>query len=240
MRSLVYLIIVIAVCGSCEPPVVFNQPYPVGQPNLDEIPSVFQGVYLCESDSTLVRITGQNIIHESYYSFTSKLDELEEKEDCTIKDDQMFIKGMSECVPLKYINDSVVRGEYLMVDTLFKNKSNAFARLYKGHLILSQKLRHKEWMVHFLTPEQSDLYYRAIVDESNLSEIDQVTTMESLKDSRQDSPRYRIKPSNKEFDLLIENRRIFVECEYLIHVNLEITPNCKYPIKSNNDIEFKY
>jgi len=240
MRNSIFLAYILIVFCACEPPVVFDQPYPQNRVDLEQIPKQFHGDYLCESDSSLVRIAEQNIIHESYYEFRSNIKDLEEKEDCTIRDNQIFIKGISECVPLKYINDSIVAGQYVMVDTLFKNRYNAFARIYKGHLFLSQKIKTEEWMVHFLTPVEGDLIYRAIVDRSNISEIKKLTPVENLEKARNDSPRYRIKPTKQEFDKLIENKRIFIECEYLIRINLEIEPNCKYPIRSKQGLEFKY
>ena len=228
------LLLILILFWSCEPPVVFDQAYPIGEADLDNIPNSFQGSFICESDSSIVHISDQLIIHESYYRFRSKLKDLEEREDCSIEDDKIFLKGMSECVPLKYINDSIVEGEYMMTDTLFKNKSHAFARLYRGHLFLSQKIKSNEWIVHFLTPDGNNLFYRAIADKSSIKEIEVITPIEKLEQADSDKPRYRITPTLKEFDLLIDSPSIFIECEYLIHINIEYIPNCKYPIRSNS------
>ncbi|MDA9774200.1 hypothetical protein N9B82_04510 [Saprospiraceae bacterium] len=223
---------------SCEPPVVFDSPYPLGVENLEEIPTDFHGVYMCESDSSLIWISDQTIIHESYHYFQTSLERVRETDQCSIVDEMMILPGNNECIPLTYITDSIVRGEYIVSDTLFKNKKYAVARMYKGHLVINTKIEQNEWMIHYLSPDDGNLYYRSIVDKSNLKQIARITEMEDITEANSKQDRFLIKPSMKEFDALFHNEKIFIECEYLISVEMEIPPNCAYPLKSGTVLQF--
>jgi len=230
------LFIVLFLTVQCDPPVVFDQPYPLNEADLEEIPENFVGVYMCESDSSLIWISDQLIVHESYHFFQTSLARIKENENCSVEDGNMVLPGRNECIPLTYLNDSVVRGEYIVSDTLFKNKDQAVARMYQGHLVISTKLDKKEWMIHYLSPDKENLLYRSIVDRSNLKQVEKVTPMEEITTDEDKNKRYIIRPSMTEFNAIFHNKAIFIECEYLYRVKVDISSNPTLPKFKNSDL----
>jgi len=56
------LLSIILVVAACTPPVIFDKAYPIGEENLEAIPSAYRGVFICESDSALLVISDRDII----------------------------------------------------------------------------------------------------------------------------------------------------------------------------------
>lgn len=207
---------------SCTPPVVFDQPYPPDAADLELIPLAFQGEYICESDSALVIISDKNItIHRTNY-FQVPLSQIEQRNDCSIADDKMYVTGRHECIALDMVNDSTVRGIFEEHDTMFVMQPGSIARLYKGHLMINQEYRNNEWAVNVLSPQpQSDLILKAITQRSNINDIKKITPTKDITTSKDKKPRYIVKPTLKEFDELFNDKKIFIECEYLTRVKLQ-------------------
>tara|TARA_R110000737_G_scaffold291718_1_gene298296 strand:- start:68 stop:487 length:420 start_codon:yes stop_codon:yes gene_type:complete len=134
----------------------------------------------------------------------------------------MYVSGRLECIPVSIVNDSMLRGTYQETDTLFKIQRESIARLYKGHLVLNQKIKPKEWAISLLTSEYGgDITYRAITSETKISNVISVTHTTEITTDQDKSPRYKVKPTMKEFNALLEDKKVFIECEYLVRVKLE-------------------
>lgn len=207
---------------SCSPPVVFDGPYPQGGSDLLHLPDVYQGTFICESDSSIVLIGPQMITLRQEHFFTTALKDVDEKEDCSVIGNEMYIKGREECVPLEFVNDSTVRGIITEYDTLFVISKTGIARTYKGHLVLSQEIEDSEWAINIVTLQDNrDMIYRAITDETKIKNVRKITQLQDITDPEDDSPRYKIRPTMKEFDALLSDEKVFVECEYLTRVSLE-------------------
>jgi len=220
MRTLTILTILLML--SCTPPVVFDQAYPTDQEDLLSIPRQFQGAYICESDSALIMITDSDItLHKSHY-FTTKVKYLEQREDCRIQDDKVYINGREECIPIEVVNDSIVRGAYQEIDTLFYMQEGSVARLHNGHLVINQELKRREWAVSLLSPQLGgDLTYKAITNKTKIKNVERVTRTKDITTAEDKNPRYKVRPTMTEFDKLLADEKIFIECEYLVKVNLD-------------------
>jgi len=134
MRILIFISLLIPF--ACSPPVVFEQAYPIDQQDLIAIPVSYQGSFICESDSALVIIDDRTItLHRSHF-FDSNIKYIEEREECKLVDDKMYVSGRLECIPITMVNDSVVRGTYREVDTIFVMREGSNARLHNGHLVI--------------------------------------------------------------------------------------------------------
>lgn len=216
------MILLLAIITSCTPPVVFDQAYPSDQADLASIPHVFQGAFICESDSSLVIISDTDVtMHRTHY-FNTKMSQVEERANCKIVDDKMYISGRLECIPVSVVNDSTVRGTYKETDTLFVMQEGSVARIHKGHLVLSQELNKNEWAVSLLTTQQGgDLTFRAITKKSKIKNVSKVTHPTDITTYRDNSPRYSVSPTMKEFDALLADDKVFIECEYLLRVHLD-------------------
>lgn len=208
---------------SCSPPVVFDQPYPPDSKNLPVIPLAFQGEYICESDSALVIISDTYItIHRTNYFEVPKRD-VEQRKDCNIIDSKMYITGREECIPLDMVNDSTVRGIFEEHDTMFSMQpTGSNARLYKGHLVINQEYKKKQWALSVLSPEpQGDLIFKAITEKSSIKNVKKITHTTEITANGDKKPRYTIRPTMGEFDALFNDKKIFIECEYLTKVDLQ-------------------
>lgn len=220
MRILTFLFVVLII--SCTPPVVFEQAYPAGQDDLTSIPKLYQGSFICESDSALVIISDYDItLHKTHY-FDTKIKYVEEREDCNLVDDKMYVSGRLECIPVSIVNDSMLRGTYQETDTLFKMQKGSIARLYNGQLVINQEIKPQEWAISLLTPENGgDITYKAITSETKIQNVARVTHIQDITTDQDKSPRYKVRPTKKEFDALLADEKIFIECEYLMRVKLE-------------------
>ena len=223
MKSYVYgLIGVILMMVACTPPVVFDQPYPIDESNLETLPNLYQGSFICESDSSLLLIQDYEIMIRKENYFTLPLKYIEEREDCNMDGNEMFVSGRAECIPVEFVNDSTVRGIVIEHDTLFAMKEKSVARMYEGHLVLSQEVKDDEWAVSFLSLEpNADVVYRAITDKTKIKAVGKVTSVENITTLEDKNNRYKIKPTMKQFDELFHNEEVFIECEYLTRVQLE-------------------
>ncbi len=220
MRIFIFFCIVIVM--SCTPPVVFDQAYPSDQEDLKSIPKQYQGAFICESDSALVIISDSSItLHREHY-FNTKIKYVEEREECKIVDDKMYVSGRLECLPISMVNDSMVRGTFQETDTLFIMEQGSVARLYNGHLVINQKIKHREWAISLLSPEDGgDLTYKSITEKTKIKNVAKVTHTTDIKVNKGKKPRYKVRPTMKEFDELLTDDKVFIECEYLARVNLE-------------------
>ena len=217
-----FLTLVALLVLKCSPPVVFEEAYPIGEKDLVQLPEAYKGVYICESDSTIVLIKDSMIIARSEHFFRLPLKSVEEREDCSLDGDEMFVSGRDECIPLVYLNDSTVQGTVVDYDTLFIMNKEGVARLYQGHVVLSQKLEEREWAISLLSLQESgDLWYRAITDKTQIKKVKKITAMTDITKEGDKKSRYRIRPSEKQFDALINDENIFIECETLLRMRME-------------------
>ncbi len=219
MRIFTFLITLIVF--SCKPPVVFEQSYPTTEEDLSHIPELYQGTYICESDSALFVISAHTITMNRTHYFNTSISTIEERAECKIVDDKMYVSGREECIPISIINDSIVRGTYKEIDTLFTILEGSNVRLYKGHLVINQEISSHKWAVSLLSYEQGgDLLYRAITNKTKIKNVKQITKAKDITTKEDKKPRYSVRPTMKEFDALLKDEKVFVECEYLTKVDL--------------------
>ena len=224
-KYIILLLFSILASSACTPPVVFDKAYPLGEENLMELPALYRGAFICESDSALLIIDRNDITlrKENYFLLPIKV--VEEREDCRISGEQMYVSGRSECIPLQFINDSIVKGTVVEHDTLFVMTEGSVARMYNGHVVLSQELKPNQWAVSILSLEDNlDIKYRGITDKTKIQNVGKITTMENITTENDKNNRYKVNPTMKQFDELLNDKKIFIECEYLSRVLLDAVP----------------
>ena len=222
MKYLLLISISIAIALSCTPPVVFDNAYPTDSSDLSEIPFEYQGAYICESDSSLIIINKQEIVIRKEQFFRLSLKNVEEKENCLISGDKMYVDNRNECIPIVFESDSIVRGTIVENDTLFRMEPGSVARLYKGHVVISQEVENNIWAINLLElQDNGDVIYRAITDKTKIRHVQQITDTKELPSRKRDQPKYKVKPTMREFDEMMNDENIFITCDYLTRVNLE-------------------
>lgn len=227
------LLTVIMLVSACTPPVVFDRPYPTTEKDLKAIPKNYLGTFICESDSALLIIDEADITLRRENFFLLPLKDVEERDDCKISGQEMYVSGRSECIPLEFVGDSLVKGTVVEHDTLFNMGKDEVVRMYKGHVVLSKEVKKGEWAISLLTlQENADIIYRAITDKTKIKNVRRVTTMEDITTEEDKNNRYKIRPTMKQFDRLLSDDRVFIECEYLTRVYTDALP--KGPIILDN------
>lgn len=225
MEKLSFLIscfIVLMAIQSCEPPVVFEEPYLNDVAALKSFPDNFQGIYACQSDSTIILINDHTIYAESLVFFEESISKLSAKDNCTLIGDEIYISDIQECIPFEYISEDSIRGHYYLVDSLFHISSLNAVKPFKGHLVLIQYFSQDDWVLSLLSlDEDYNISFRTITENSDLDKLSQITNMEKVDNNRNSKPTYRVRPTKTEFEQIFEDYEIFIECEYLIRVNLE-------------------
>lgn len=220
VKTLVASIIFIIV--QCAPPVVFDQPYPPNENDLSQIPEKYHGVYMCESDSTLVFIDKRIIYAREAYYFEDTIANIEAYEDCTLIDDKLIINETQEEIPIEFVDDNVIRGYFIEQDTLFDITDEVHARTYKQDLIISKAFKEGEYALFILSADaNNNIVYRAINEATDLDLFGEITDMTALETDENEPPRYVVSPSLVEFERLFESENIFIECDYLIRIKFE-------------------
>lgn len=211
--------------SSCLSPVVFDDAYPKGEESLNSIPDFVQGIFMCESDSTIISITDHGIYAWDVNYFEESIERINERETCTLIENEIYFEELQECVPVDFISEDSVKGEFITIDTLFEMSSKDIVKLYKGSVVLSHKLSKEKWVISLLSLDaHNNVYYRAINENSELESLAEITNMEQIDVDRNKEPIYRIKPSKAEFEKIFDRDDIFIVCEYLMRVNLEDPP----------------
>jgi len=222
MKNIILIFFSIVLVYSCTPPVVFDTAYPTDSTDLVEIPSEYQGAFICESDSSLIIIKEHDIVIRKEQYFRLSLKHVEEKEGCMISGDNMYVDNRKECIPIVFENDSIVRGTVIEHDTLFNMQPGSVARIYKGHVVISQEVEKNLWAVNLLElQENGDVIFKAITDKTKIGNVQQVTSTKELPTTKRNRPKYKVKPTMGEFDEMMKDDKIFITCDYLTRVNLE-------------------
>ena len=216
---LFFIVIMTALIIGCEPGLVYENAVPPGQENLSEIPELYQGSFVCSSDSTHVYVTNKAIIEEYYHQFVTSIDKIDESENCVIVGRGIHFKNPEVCVPFEYISDRLVTGKIYKVDTLFSISDKQVLRSYKGHLFFNYQMPQGNWVATMLTPtDNAGFTFRLLDMNEDITQIKATTTLVDTKELKDDKVQYIINPTLVEFDKIMDapNR---TACEEFIRIN---------------------
>ena len=217
----VIIIAIILLLSACDSPVGFTEAQPSNQPDLDAIPEAYRGMFICQSDSILVKVEEQVIYSEITEMALTPMSYITEREDCKIINDSLYIEGHKECVKIEYVKDGHIAAMKTTRDTIFRLTSIQKARLYKGNLILSQITENDLWTIAILEMDgEKGVRYRAIVDDSDLQTLSEITSMSKVDFQNPRYPQYKVTPKEVELDQLFEDPNIFIDCEYFSRIRL--------------------
>ena len=138
--------------SSCDFNVLFKDAMPPDVEPIESIPSFFQGVYMCESDSSLMYIFSDRVCQESYVKFEVCTDNIDEINGCEITKEGIYIPSRDEYVPYEYIEEDRIVATIHDYDTLFYFSDRSIAKLYKGRLFLNLESKDQEWVTFMLSP----------------------------------------------------------------------------------------
>jgi hypothetical protein len=222
MKQLLSLIIIsVFLLQSCQLNVLFDKSVPPGIDAIDQVPALFQGVYLCESDSSFIYADRFIIYQESYFEFETTLQKVKETEGCSVVDGGIYLPGRQECVPFEYISEDSITAMVYDIDTLFAFREGEVLKYYKGHLFINYMDDNQNWMTFMITPLEDGALKWDLIEVPNIEKkindiTDQVVSYEDDKKKK----KYVINPSLVEFDYILEKDYTRL-CDILNPVNFE-------------------
>lgn len=215
------LVIGFLVIVSCDSPVGFTEAQPSNASDLSTLPGAYQGMYICESDNTLVKVEGKVIYSEYTEVALIPMSYITEREECTIVNDTLYIEGQKECVKVTYPKEGFIAAAKVTRDTIFRITPFQKARMYKGNLILSQVTENELWTIAILElDEYAGIRYRAIIDDSDLTALSNITNLTKVAIKNANHPYYKVSPKEVELDQLFKDESIFIDCDYFSRVHM--------------------
>ena len=221
LRKISFLLLLSFAFTMCSPPIVFDEAYPKNEAPMNYFPENYQGIYMCESDSTLIVIKETLVYAQSFFYFEASESEIEAKEQCTIADGELYIEERQECIPFEYFAEDSIRAQYYNIDTLFEISPKAILKTYENSLVLSSQVKD-EWIITLLSIDKfGNVDYRAITESTDIEKVQSITPTKQIGVNRNSEPIYSVKPDQIGFAEMFNDHNIFISCEYLMRVNLE-------------------
>ncbi len=200
---------------ACEPLVVFEDAMPPEVEAINHIPPSFQGVYLCESDSTLMYVNENLVYQETYFKFITTLDKVEQSEDCVVLDSTLFFPWKESCVPFEFLSDSIIEAKIFEVDTLFRFAENEVAKLYKGRLFMNIKDGQNHWSTFMVSPMvDGSLQWEYIEIPPKLKDIETISPNYRTRALDEDKTQFILRPTLVEFENIV-SKGYLRECDIL-------------------------
>ena len=228
LRKISFLLLLSLAFTMCSPPIVFDEAYPKDEAAMSSFPENYQGIYLCESDSTLVVIKETIIYAKSFFYFEASESDLEAKEQCTIADGEIYLEESQECLPYEFFAEDSIRVQYYDIDTLFEISPKAILKSYENSLVLSNQVQN-EWIITLLSIDEfGNVDYRAITESTDIEKVRRITPIKQVGVDRNTDPIYSVKPDKVAFEEMFNDHSIFISCEYLMRVNMEENPFYMY------------
>ncbi len=226
MKSLVKfvcsLFLISILASSCEINVFFDKAMPPDVDALEEIPEQFQGVYMCESDSSIIYSSPDLIYKESYFRFVTTVDRIIETENCSIVEQGLYLPGRKECIPFEYISEDLITADIYEIDTLFSFDKYRVAKYYKGRLFLNIGSNKEKWITFMITPStDGSLIWEYIDVPDNIKTIEEITTNYKAIPAKKDKIKYHLNPTLVEFDRILDDKYM-QSCDVLTPVNYEL------------------
>jgi len=178
----------------------FENPQPINDSELKEIPNKFLGLYK-DADSVFLKIEKKMITKYQFDKFRIHKVELDSmKNEYELKDGELIDKKTRIAFTIKKIGDSIELANKNL-DTVFQFSSNKKAKSINGDLILNFK-NDNYWQVNILSSEKKTLKFKYLSTD-DLKFIDSIMSIKSIMI---DSTNYLLKPSRKEFKKFLRSK----------------------------------
>lgn len=222
MKKLAYLFLLsFFFIIACEPPIVFTEPQPKKVKAETAFSEEYQGVYFCESDTSLVKVTEKGIYKEKDFYFTTTPEDISEMDDMYLENDELIINWYFKPLKITYLDDEHLSGVLTIRDTLFWISNNHVLKYYKGHQILNYNLGNRKWDIYvFSQDDYGNVSYMRTKLPENLEELEKITPVTNLSDK--DKTQYQVSPTKMEFKKLLETQIIFEECDYFNRIGRKL------------------
>ncbi|MBC5864019.1 hypothetical protein [Flavobacterium turcicum] len=181
----------------------YEQPQPIHDAELTQIPLKFRGVFV-NSDSVHLTISEKMILREFDRKFRIHKTELDSlKQEFDFKNDKYFFKGDNRAFIAKNIGDSI-EFVHTEIDTVFIFSKTQKAKRFNGKLVLNYK-DSLYWAVNTIDLAKNVLYWKTLGTKDDVRRMDSLTQVKSIPI---DSLTYLAKPTRNEFKTFINLKRL--------------------------------
>ncbi|MBU8892470.1 MAG: hypothetical protein KOO66_06805 [Bacteroidales bacterium] len=205
MRRNLIIFLILAFFVGCGPYIWFKAPQPQGEENLNVFPENLLGKYSSVSDTSIIRIETDKIISEYRENLLMTKAEFREETGDTISEDTSFTFTDNWDITIKSFGDSV-KVFSSKDDELFKISDQQILREYKGIYFLNYKDTNDYWKVKILNLEKDTLEFDIILFEKDMENIRNITMVEIVQDSTEESTRYYLNPTKRELKKILKKR----------------------------------
>jgi len=198
--------------SSCGPGVTFEDPQPSGSENIEKFPVHLRGMYLSNSDSSILTVTDKALIRK--YDFTMVTAKKDLDTASTLNGDTVLIsKTTGERMKVNVLNDSIYL-HFVSVDTFFRISESNVLRKMKGKYFLNYAYGDNSWSVEKMFVTRSEI---AIVEIGSAEDIDKLDSIiGKVMDTTASDLHY--KPTRRQFRKFVKqtgfsNGETFVKIE---------------------------
>lgn len=207
--------------ASCVPNVLFQEAVPPEVDAINRVPDQFQGVFICESDSSRIYADQFVVYNESYHMFVTAIDRVDETENCSIVAGGLYLPGRKECIPFEYVGEDSIQAKVYTIDTLFSFQENEVMKLYKGRLFMNYQNELNEWITYMISPMADGAMKWEIIDvPDKVRTVEAITYDYTTRKNEDDETMYIIKPTLVEFDRILQ-KGYSSQCDVLTPINFE-------------------
>ena len=204
--------------NSCrEPDVIFAEPQPNLFAPLLSFQPIYRGVFLCDSDSSMVHVHAQTVFKEKTFQTKMALSEVAEDDNLTYSTGFLLIESEEQFIQVEERNDSIYF-EVALKDTLFHIGEKHVLKFFRGHHILNKKISRNEWEVEVLSlVGELDLRYAKATLPNDLEELEEITPIRKTDGAPE---QILIRPTIMELSDILDYKLVFNECDYFIRQQL--------------------
>ncbi len=205
-RNLIILLVLIFFIG-CGPYIWFKVPQPEGRENLLEFPDELTGKYSSVYDTSTIRIESDKIIREYRENLVMTKVEFREEAGDSISEDTSFTFADNWDITVNSFGDSV-KVFSRKDEELFKISDQQVLREYKGYYFLNYKDSNDYWKVKILNMVKDTLEFDDILSDDDMENIRNITVVETVQDSTEESSKYFLNPTKRELKKILKKRLI--------------------------------
>lgn len=187
----------------------YEQPQPIHDAELSQIPLKFRGVFV-NSDFVYLTISGKMILREFDRKFRIHKTELDSlKQEFDFRNNKYFFKGDHRAFASKNIGDSI-EFVHTELDTVFVFSNTQKAKRFNGKLVLNYK-DSLYWAVNTIDLAKNVLHWKTMGTKDDVRRMDSLTQRKSILI---DSLTYLSKPTRNEFKTFINLKRLQSDEEF--------------------------
>jgi len=163
---------------ACGPAFTFQEPQPTDAKNLDEIPRRLQGVYLNQSDSSLLFVSDRLIFQRFEGAEWGHLSDLDMNH--RLSGDSVTLLPTGRTIFAERKGDSLYRPVQYN-DTLFSLSFDNVLRKYQGRFFMNTRLGPESWEVRMMELSRGTLSIHSVDAEEDWKSLRKIT--ESSEDT---------------------------------------------------------